>query len=95
MYEPQHLFDLQDNLGNSGTDPKSWLSGADDDNLHTASSPSMLQRSHSSLSNASASASGNVDQLLYKEFAEILPLIQSLIVSSILAVYFVSDFNSY
>lgn len=94
MYEPQHLFDLQDNLGNSGTDPKSWLSGADD-NLHTASSPSMLQRSHSSLSNASASASGNVDQLLYKEFAEILPLIQSLIVSSILAVYFVSDFNSY
>lgn len=79
MYEPQHLFDLQDNLGNAGTDPKSWLSGADGSHHLTGSSPSMLQRTHSSLSNASASASANVDHFLYKEFAEILPLIQSLI----------------
>lgn len=79
MYEPQHLFDLQDNLGNAGSDPKSWLSGADGSHHLTGSSPSMLQRTHSSLSNASASASANVDHFLYKEFAEILPLIQSLI----------------
>lgn len=75
MYEPQHLFDLQDSLGNGGSDPKSWLSGSDDH--RNGSSPSMLQRTHSSLSNASASA--NVDRVLYNEIAEILPLIQTLI----------------
>lgn len=83
MYEPQHLFDLQDSLGNGGSDPKSWLSGSDDH--RNGSSPSMLQRTHSSLSNASASA--NVDRVLYNEIAEILPLIQTLIVSTRLYIY--------
>ncbi|KAK6128119.1 hypothetical protein DH2020_038133 [Rehmannia glutinosa] len=70
MYEPQqqHLLDLQDNSG-FGSDPKSWLSGDD------------LRRTLSSLSAAAATASatGNVDRVLFNDLVEMVPLVQSLI----------------
>ncbi|KAL0364429.1 UNVERIFIED_CONTAM: protein MICROTUBULE BINDING PROTEIN 2C [Sesamum angustifolium] len=70
MYEPQqqHLLDLQDNSG-FGSDPKSWLSGDD------------LSRTLSSLSAAAATASatGNVDRVLFNDLVEMVPLVQSLI----------------
>ncbi|KAL0385246.1 UNVERIFIED_CONTAM: protein MICROTUBULE BINDING PROTEIN 2C, partial [Sesamum radiatum] len=70
LYEPQqqHLLDLQDNSG-FGSDPKSWLSGDD------------LSRTLSSLSAAAATASatGNVDRVLFNDLVEMVPLVQSLI----------------
>ncbi|GFQ06200.1 hypothetical protein PHJA_002764000 [Phtheirospermum japonicum] len=70
IYEPkhQHLLDLQDNSG-FGSDPKSWLSGDD------------LSRTLSSLSAAAATASatGNVDRVLFNDLVEMVPLVQSLI----------------
>ncbi|KAI3463835.1 hypothetical protein Pfo_020498 [Paulownia fortunei] len=70
MYETQqqHLLDLQDNSG-FGSDPKSWLSGDD------------LRRTLSSLSAAAATASatGNVDRVLFNDLVEMVPLVQSLI----------------
>ncbi|KAL7114813.1 hypothetical protein ACP275_04G145100 [Erythranthe tilingii] len=73
MYEhqQQHLFDLQEKNG-FGSDPKSWLSGGGDDDL---------RRTLSSLSAAAAtaSASGNVDRVLFNDLVEMVPLVQSLI----------------
>lgn len=70
-HQQQHLLDLQDNSG-FGSDPKSWLSGDD------------LSRTLSSLSAAaaSASASGNVDRALFNDLVEMVPLVQSLIVTA-------------
>ncbi|CAA3019574.1 MICROTUBULE BINDING PROTEIN 2C-like [Olea europaea subsp. europaea] len=73
MYESQqHLVDLQEN-GGFGSDPNSWLSGADD--------RSSLSRTFSSLSTASASAAatGDVDRVLFNDLVEMVPLVQSLI----------------
>lgn len=80
MFEPQHFMDLHDN--SSLGDPKSWLSG--DDN----SSP-IHRRTQSSLSSASAAGTAaNVDRLLFNDLVEIVPLVQSLIVSSFSALFF-------
>lgn len=77
MYETQqqHLLDLQDNSG-FGSDPKSWLSGDD------------LRRTLSSLSAAAATASatGNVDRVLFNDLVEMVPLVQSLIVITLISV---------
>ncbi|KAL2482096.1 movement protein binding protein 2C [Forsythia ovata] len=73
MYEQQqHLVDLQEN-GGFGSDPNSWLSGAEDH--------SSLSRTLSSLSTASAAAvaSGDVDRVLFNDLVEMVPLVQSLI----------------
>lgn len=78
MYKPQqqqqqqHLVDLQDTAG-FRPDSKSWLSGVDD---------SSLSRTFSSLSAAAATASatGNVDPVLFNDLVEMVPLVQSLIV---------------
>ncbi|XP_022886035.1 protein MICROTUBULE BINDING PROTEIN 2C-like [Olea europaea var. sylvestris] len=73
MYESQqHLVDLQEN-GGFGSDPNSWLSGADD--------RSSLSRTFSSLSTAAASAAatGDVDRVLFNDLVEMVPLVQSLI----------------
>ncbi|KAL3655272.1 hypothetical protein CASFOL_001058 [Castilleja foliolosa] len=70
FFEPkQSLLDLQDTSG-FGSDPKSWLSGDDD-----------LSRTLSSLSAAAATASatGNVDRVLFNDLVEMVPLVQSLI----------------
>ncbi|XP_057480101.1 protein MICROTUBULE BINDING PROTEIN 2C-like [Actinidia eriantha] len=73
MYEPQHFVDLQDNAGYG--DPNSWLSTED----HSPSAAA-LRRTHSSLSNAIATAtSNNVDRVLFNDLVEIVPLVQSLI----------------
>ncbi|GER51807.1 movement protein binding protein 2C [Striga asiatica] len=70
MYEPkqQNFLDLPENSG-FGSDPKSWLSGDD------------LSRTLSSLSAAAAAASatGNVDRVLFNDLVEMVPLVQSLI----------------
>lgn len=73
MYDP-HLLDLQEN-GGFGSDPKSWLSGDD------------LSRTLSSLSAAAATASatGNVDRVLFTDLVEMLPLVQSLIVTTLIS----------
>ncbi|XP_073145296.1 protein MICROTUBULE BINDING PROTEIN 2C isoform X3 [Henckelia pumila] len=72
MYKPQqqqHLVDLQDTAGFGS---ESWLSGEDE---------SSLSRTFSSLSAAAATASatGNVDRVLFNDLVEIVPLVQSLI----------------
>ncbi|XP_073291439.1 protein MICROTUBULE BINDING PROTEIN 2C-like [Primulina huaijiensis] len=73
MYKPQqrHLVELQDTAG-SGPDSASWLSGVDD---------SSLSRTFSSLSAAiaTATATGNVDRVLFNDLVEMVPLVQSLI----------------
>ena len=75
MYEPQHFVDLQDNAGYG--DPNSWLSTED----HSPSAAA-LRRTHASLSNAIAAAtSSNVDRVLFNDLVEIVPLVQSLIVT--------------
>lgn len=71
MYESQH-FDLQENAGGFG-DPNSWLSG--DPGL----SPTH-RRNHQAIAGAGAR---NVDRDLFKDLVEIVPLVQSLIVSSL------------
>ncbi|KZV21708.1 hypothetical protein F511_02866 [Dorcoceras hygrometricum] len=67
----QHLVELQDTAG-FGSDNNSWMSGED----HAA-----LSRTFSSLSAAAATASatGNVDRLLFNDLVEMVPLVQSLI----------------
>ncbi|KAK8499848.1 hypothetical protein V6N13_060910 [Hibiscus sabdariffa] len=69
MFEPQHLVDLQENAG-FGT----WLSG---DNSN--SSPTH----HRTESSLARSVPGNVDSELYKDLVEMIPLVQSLIVSDV------------
>ncbi|KAG2664382.1 hypothetical protein I3760_16G079700 [Carya illinoinensis] len=74
MFEAQRFVDLQENP-NFG-DPKSWLSGEDND-----SSPSRRQI-QSSLANSTATStgpSGNLDRVLFNDLVEIVPLVQSLI----------------
>ncbi|MCL7039375.1 hypothetical protein MKW94_028733 [Papaver nudicaule] len=68
MYEQQqHFVDLQDNNGSShGGDPKSWLSGGEDQ----SSSPN--QKPHPT-GNGS-----NFDKVLYKNLVEMVPLVESL-----------------
>lgn len=79
MFEAQRLMDLQDNP-NFG-DPKSWLSGDNDNNsinININSSPTHLPTTHSSL--APTPTGSNVDRVLFKDLVEIVPLVQSLIV---------------
>ena len=79
MFEAQRLMDLQDNP-NFG-DPKSWLSGDNDNNtinISINSSPTHLPTTHSSL--APTPTGSNVDRVLFKDLVEIVPLVQSLIV---------------
>lgn len=76
MFEAQRLMDLQDNP-NFG-DPKSWLSGDNDNNnININSSPTHLPTTHSSL--APTPTGSNVDRVLFKDLVEIVPLVQSLI----------------
>lgn len=81
MYDP-HLLDLQEN-GGFGSDPKSWLSGDD------------LSRTLSSLSAAAATASatGNVDRVLFTDLVEMLPLVQSLIVTTLISLLHFLQFS--
>ena len=96
MFEPQHLVDLQDNrsaTAAAGTaEPNSWLSG--DVRLHhtASSSPSSLHRTLSALSNASAA--GSYDPVLFNDLVEMVPLVQSLIVSNFLVFYSCLKFKS-
>uniref|UniRef100_A0A7N2MQT0 Uncharacterized protein n=1 Tax=Quercus lobata TaxID=97700 RepID=A0A7N2MQT0_QUELO len=76
MFEAQRLMDLQDNP-NFG-DPKSWLSGDNDNNnININSSPTHLPTTHSS--HAPTPTGSNVDRVLFKDLVEIVPLVQSLI----------------
>lgn len=89
MFEPKHLLDLQDShqtAAGGGSDASSWLSGH-----HTASSPASLHRALSSLSNAASA--GNPDPVLFNNLVEMVPLVQSLIVSIFL--FFYDFFNDY
>ena len=65
-------MDLQDNP-NFG-DPKSWLSG-DNNNNNINSSPTHLPTTHSSL--APTPSGSNVNRVLFKDLVEIVPLVQS------------------
>lgn len=71
MFEPQHFVDLQDN--SAFGDANSWLTGEDN------SSPTQ-RRTQPSLGNPGTTNS-NVDRVLFKDLVEIVPLVQSLIVS--------------
>lgn len=79
MYEQQHFVDLQDNASGYG-DPNSWLSGQPN------SSPTH-HRTQSSLSAVGGGPGGetnaNLDRVLFNDLVEIVPLVQSLIVSSL------------
>ena len=81
MYEPQHFVDLQENATSFG-DPDSWLSG--DSNLsptHRRNQPSLA--SAVAAAAAAGEANGNVDRALFNDLVQIVPLVQSLIVSSL------------
>ncbi|KAB1200333.1 hypothetical protein CJ030_MR0G007606 [Morella rubra] len=76
MFEAQRFVDFQENP-NFG-DPKSWLSGDDDNSSQSG------RRSESLLANSTTNTtgpSGSLDRVLYKDLVEIVPLVQSLIVS--------------
>lgn len=73
MFEQQHFIDSQGNSTFGGRDSKSWLTGEDN------SSPS--ERREQPLLGNSGTVNGNVDRLLFNDLVEIVPLVQSLIVS--------------
>ncbi|GKV24216.1 hypothetical protein SLEP1_g33854 [Rubroshorea leprosula] len=70
MFEPQHFVDLHENSGFG--DQNSWLSGEVD-------SSSTNCRIQSSLSNSAAN--GNMGHVLYNDLVEMIPLVQSLIIT--------------
>lgn len=72
MYEAQNFLESQDNSSNFGQDLKSWLSG------DANSSPTQSSLAHSS---TTTTHNSNVDRVLFKDLVEIVPLVQSLIVS--------------
>lgn len=77
MYEQQHFVDLKENTSGFG-DPNSWLSGE-------ANSPPTHHRTQSSLSTGAGGATNaNLDRVLFNDLVEIVPLVQSLIVSFVL-----------
>lgn len=82
MYDPQHFVDLQDNAAGFGAEANSWLAGGQDH----SSSP-ILRRTESSFSNAAGTTSGNLDRNLFNDLVEIVPLVQSLIVISLLSLF--------
>ena len=77
MYEAQHFVDLQNNNagGGYGGDPKSWLQ----DHHHSSNTL------HQTLSTGT---SGNVDPVLYNNLVQMVPLVQSLIVTLSLSLKF-------
>ncbi|PIA63266.1 hypothetical protein AQUCO_00200945v1 [Aquilegia coerulea] len=73
MYEQQNFFDLQEN--ESFNDPKSWLSGAEEEeHFSSKSSQQPFSSSYSNVNNGSS----NFDKVLYKNLVEMVPLVESL-----------------
>ncbi|KAF5184794.1 Microtubule binding protein 2c [Thalictrum thalictroides] len=72
MYEQQNFFDLQEN--ESFNDPKSWLSGAEEEEHLSSQSSQQPLSSYSNTNNGSS----NFDRVLYKNLVEMVPLVQSL-----------------
>ena len=64
------MLDLQVNLNFGDPNPKSWLSVSRKDNNSSPSPP----RTQSSLANMAPTPSVNLDQILFKDLIEIVPL---------------------